>query len=217
MMDTTFNLFEENFEIYVEKKLQEIGYKTLRSIYLRVGEYESQIDIMAFGYGNIVCIECKSMVMTKLQFGRKRVKWVYTDEDGKDHPMPSVLTQNYNHINTIKMYLQQENYLVSIKEEFGIPVPIIVNACIFKDSLELPNLSPSIRKANGVYRVKDLNLIQELNFVKDTEVDIRNKVGEKILSILEPFVDTSNKRKVQHGLYIRECKKNKLGYFRGLN
>ena len=89
--------------------------------------------------------------------------------------------------------------------------------CVFSINCNDARLSPSIRKANGVYRVKDLNLIQELNFVKDTEVDIRNKVGEKILSILEPFVDTSNKRKVQHGLYIRECKKNKLGYFRGLN
>lgn len=198
-MNTTF-LFAEDFEIQVEKELQRLGYKTARSLYVDSGVYKSQIDILASGFGNLLCVECKSMIMTSLRFTKTKKKWVYTDEFGKCHSMISAYNQNANHISTLVSYLKQEGYYAKIWEEYNIPFPIIINVPVFKNALYLPD-----SYIGGIYRVKDLPLISKLNPVSNLET--RDKVCSELFDILSSLSDTSNIRKIQHSNYIRDCQK----------
>ena len=204
-MNTTF-LFAEDFEIQVEKELQRLGYKTARSLYVDNGDFKSQIDILACGHGNLLCVECKGMLAFTLSFGTTKKRWTYTDEFGRCHNMISAYNQNANHILTLVNYLKSKGFYSKIWNKYNSPIPIILNIPVFKDTLCLPQTD-----IGKVYRVKDLSLISVKNQVSDSLV--RENICNELFDELSSLSDTSNIRKIQHSNYIRDCQKNKTGYF----
>lgn len=211
-MNTTF-LFEEKFEEAVEKQLQDIGYRTARSLYISTKDVTSQIDILACGFGNLLCVECKSMILTKLRFSRYGKDWFYLDDDDRYYTMHSPYLQNYNHIKTIKAYVSDSGYNSILLEKFGIPLPIILNINIFKNTLDLSGLSQNSKTSVGIYRIDELGLLKDLYQGNIKDQSLREEVCDFIFDKLKVFSDTSYLRKLSHSNYIARCKEKGMGYF----
>lgn len=52
-----YGLYEENFELEVKRIMENHGYRVLHYVYVGYKGIISQIDLLAFGFGNVICKE----------------------------------------------------------------------------------------------------------------------------------------------------------------
>lgn len=208
-MNTTF-LFEDDFEMAVDKQLKDLSFNTSRSIYIDLGELKSQIDILAYKNGVLFCIECKSMIAWKMDFSRYRKTWVYLGDDGLERSIHSPYIQNKNHILVVEKYLSMQEGYNRWVNFYNEGLPIIQNICVFKDTLDLSELKDSSRVSTGVFRISDLILIDKLYKQKNKALADLSQIAYNYLNNLS---DISEEAKQKHKNYIYKCKKEKLGFF----
>lgn len=199
--------FEKDFEERVDKKLNELGIRTIRNVYVKYGNAQSQIDIMAFTDNSVWCIECKSHNILKLIFGRSKSEWKYYDINGKFGIMKSPKKQNANHISTAWMQAVGD---IDFKfyAMFGSGVMPINNAVVFKSSNQLDNLDEYTRRDCCIYTEANLELLKtDLQTVDD------RRMIDVMYEYFSQFTDNSKEREKEHIKYLKNCKKNKTGLF----
>lgn len=212
-----YGLYEENFELEVKRIMENQGYRVLHYVYVGYKGIISQIDLLAFGYGNIVCVECKGMDLKSLKFSSRSPIWTYIDMDGREHNFPSARVQNINHIKVLKGYLLESGCEREVFKKHRVGIPRIVNAIVFKDTLDLGEISDYLRADNGVFRMSDLWMIKDMNPVSNVMLPMREDINKIIYKYMEKNVDISDTTKKQHRLYIEDCKLNHKGLFSGEN
>ena len=200
-------LFEEAFETYIDEKLRDLGYKTIRNVYVEYNGKKSQIDIIAFTGKNIWCIECKSYNMDKLYFKRSSSQWRYKDLKGNIHYIHSPKRQNQNHIKVL-MGVLYNGVDGELYEKFNQGVPPVLNAIVFKANDDLEGLSKYTRLDNGIYTENNLHLLQYDNPMGDL-----SEMSKVIYNYLKQFNDDSPEKLREHIKYIEDCKLNKKGFF----
>lgn len=210
-----YGLYEENFELEVKRVMENLGYRVLHYVYVGYKGIISQIDLLAFGFGNVICIECKGMDLVKLNFSSRKKVWSYIDVDGREHTFPSARVQNINHIKVLKGYLLESGCEREVFRKYRIGIPRIVNVNVFKDSLDLTGVSDYLRADNGIFRVSDLWMVKDMNPVSRVMMPIREGINDIIYRYAEKNVDISDSTKKRHRLYIENCKKNHKGLFSG--
>ena len=192
----------ESFELKVINKLEDLGFKCIRSCYLEFCGITSQIDIVAISKYGVLAVECKSHtldMLMKSKYGNSLVGY----KDGIQIFNEDVLKQCENHRKQV--FLTGVDMELALEKQRFAPVTGIV---VFDKIGKLMGIRKDYFKRVMDIGALDLDILKDILFggeiYSDVEVDA-------IYNHFKQFSDTSAERLQKHTEYINHCKETHTG------
>ena len=192
----------ERFEVKVINKLEDLGFKCIRSCYLEFCGITSQIDIVAISKYGVLAVECKSHtldMLMKSNYGNSLVGY----KDGIQIFNEDVLKQCENHRKQV--FLTGVDMELALEKQRFAPVTGIV---VFNKIGKLFRFRPDYAKR--VFDISTLNTDRLKDILFGAEIYDEVEVSA-IYNHFEQFSDTSAERLQKHTEYIKHCKETHTG------
>lgn len=197
--------FGSDFEDYIAKELEKIGFNCFTSVYTSNLDVESQIDVVALCRYSIVCIECKSWNCINLEWDKNSLNWKYTTVLGNVKQSRNPLRQCINQTITLRKDLE-----ANLKIKNGYPCYSVV---VIKGKANDSKSRKVATSSNNVYFCNDLTMLRD-RYLLEPNVEIDRETIEIYSQFFVNRQDNSQNRLEKHREYINKCKETKTGLWR---
>ncbi len=187
-------LFENDFELYIKKQLEDRGYSVFHSVYLEVDDEITQVDLVAVKGYQVLSFECKSHYGSDWEL-HTRTNWKYTDTNNVRHEIHNPCSQNAFHNKAICQLC--ESLDSDMRKKYNVPIAHYKSVIVCK----APIRSEDMNIFNVVNYTKLDDFLDQYQYSKGEEID--NYFHSLILPILERCSDSSDIALLNHIKYLK--------------
>lgn len=196
-----------DFENRIADYLRFRGFTVFQSVYAEYNGKRCQNDLVVFDGLFSYTLECKAYDANQVSYARSSNMWHYSGINGKLYTVPNPIIQSRHHSEVLssRMIADLEGM---IYDKAGLTLPQVGYGVVLKGNIrDYPK--------EHVYTENDKSLDRLVCWLRGYagKVKVESWVSNMIYEWLKSHSDQSLDRLKKHANYVKECKRNKTGFF----